>query len=225
MTEITNNPIGETQETATSSDAPGKHQPINMPQSPRHGATASIDWPLTTNIISTNKDGDDVVWFDMEIKGGTEFDYHVWRVRHRYSEFDYLRTQLEKHGIAVTDFPCKRWRHTDAVIAERKIKLSGFIKRYVLPNTSNSACRAFLEFDRLGEQVRQGLDQLVLIKQAMTAIESELESMLGHLKQAPTSTDIKNGARHALMEVAAASVLELQRLEQVSTQVGKALQS
>ena len=62
MKEVTNNPIGETQETATSSDAPvEKRQPIDMPQSPRNGATASIDWPLTTNIISTNTDGDDVV--------------------------------------------------------------------------------------------------------------------------------------------------------------------
>ena len=60
---------------------------------------------------------------------------------------------------------------------------------------------------------------MLLIYETMTAIESELKSMQGYLKQAPAD----RGARHAMMEVTAANVLELRRLEDVFTQVGNAL--
>ena len=210
-------PRRKTQGTATSVDLPVKHQPTDMPQSPRHhGATASANWPLAATITGTSKDSnDDATRFDIELKCGT----HSWEVPHRYSEFDYLRSQLEKDGITVTDFPRKHLFNTDAVIAERKIELSEFIKCCVLPNWFNPACRAFLEFDKLDEQARRGLNQLLLIYQAMTAIESELKSMQGYLKQAPAD----RGSRHAMMEVTTANVLELERLEGVFTQVGKDL--
>ena len=63
------------------------------------------------------------------------------------SAVSYLRSELEKDGIAVTNFPRKHLFNTDAVIAHRKIELSDFIRCYVLPNWFNPACRAFREFD------------------------------------------------------------------------------
>ena len=101
-------------------------------------------------ITGTHKDDDDVVWFDIEVTSISGLRCKLVRVSRRYSEFDSLRSQLEEDGITVTDFPRKHLFNTDAVIAERKVELSDFIKCCVLPNLSNPACRAFLELDQGG---------------------------------------------------------------------------
>ena len=71
-------------------------------------------------------------------------------------------------------------------------------------------------WDTLDEQACRGLEQLVLMKHAMTSIQSELESVLGDLQRAPT----ERGARHAVMQVAAAGVVDqMERLhEQLSSE-------
>ena len=94
-------------------------------------------------ITGTSKDGD-VVYFEIEVSCSTA----SWQVPRRYSEFDSLRSQLEKDGITVTDFPRKLLFNTDGVIAERRIELSDFINCCVLPNVQSTACRAFLELDQ-----------------------------------------------------------------------------
>jgi hypothetical protein len=125
-------------------------------------AASSMSSSVTGTITGTHKDDDDVVWFDIEVKCGTD----SWKASRRYSEFDSLRNQLEEDGIAVTDFPRKHLFNTRQVIAERKIELSDFIKCCVLPNSSNPACRAFLDFDQGGAdaegvQIEQQGEQLL----------------------------------------------------------------
>ena len=117
-------------------------------------------------ITGTHKDDDDVVWFDIEVTSISGLRCKLVRVSRRYSEFDSLRNQLEEDGIAVTDFPRKHLFNTRQVIAERKIELSDFIKCCVLPNSSNPACRAFLDFDQGGAdaeglQIEQQGEQLL----------------------------------------------------------------
>ena len=111
------------------------------------GAGSNLD--LAT-ITGTTKDRNDAVWFDIEVTSISGLRCKLVRVSRRYYEFDSLRSQLEEDGITVTDFPRKHLFNTDAVIAERKIELSDFIKCCVLPNSSNPACRAFLDFDQGG---------------------------------------------------------------------------
>lgn len=146
-------------------------------------------------ITGTHKDDDDVVWYDIEVTWISDVAARLYTVSRRYSEFDSLRNLLEKDGITVTDFPRKHVfrSNSDAVIAERNLALSDFIKSCVIalqptskgivpivpapgitiPNglrsrQSIAACRAFLELDQggagaEGAQIGQAGEQLLVL--------------------------------------------------------------
>ena len=103
--------------------------------------------PLLQATITGTSTADGVVYFDITVTRGNSSH----QVARRYSEFDSLRKQLLKDGIDVADFPRKHLfrSNTDAEMAERKIKLSGFINSCVLCNDQNPECRAFLDLNRI----------------------------------------------------------------------------
>ena len=167
-----------------------RHQPIDMPKSPRHDATVSIDWPLAQSRGLGEP---------CQICGD--------------------QSQLATHAAPCCHSACSScwasWSQTcmfcNAVIPENSIiqAPTSIVPQQMGDNPAHAAI-----WKKLDEQVRRGLDQLVLMKHAMTAIQSELESVLGDLEKAP----VERGARNAVMQVAAACVVDqMQRLHEQLT--------
>jgi len=164
-------------------------------------------------ITGTHKDDDDVVWFDIEVTWISDVAARLYTVSRRYSEFDSLRNLLEKDGITVTDFPRKHVfrSNSDAVIAERNLALSDFIKSFVIPNglrsrQSSAACRAFLELDQggagaEGAQIGQSGEQLLVLfctKPELTVQISECGTVLMLLMLVARQMGLPNDATKSL---------------------------
>jgi len=154
-----------------------RHQPIDMPKSPRHDA---IDWPLAQSRGLGEP---------CQICGD--------------------QSQLATHAAPCCHSACsscwaswsKSCMFCNAVIPENSITQA---PTSIVPVQMGDDPAHGAVWDKLDEPACRGLDQLVLMKHAMTAIQSELESVLGDLEEAPT----ERGARHAVMQVAAARVVD-----------------
>merc|ERR1711865_104460 len=95
---------------------------------------------------------DDVVFFEISLTLiDMQQNKREWTVLRRYSQFDALRSQLEKDlGIKAHNFPRKHYfreSSNEGIILERQVELAAFVSTVVLKHLNHQHSADFIELE------------------------------------------------------------------------------
>merc|ERR1712166_1386141 len=129
-----------------------------MGQKPRQNGSVELN-PETKAIMSSYsaeikqaRQVDDVVFFEISLTLiDMQQNKREWTVLRRYSQFDALRSQLQKDlGIKAHNFPSEayfRESSNEGIILERQVELAAFVSTVVLKHLNHQHSADFIELE------------------------------------------------------------------------------